>query len=196
LSHTWNSALRLSLLPRVVPGVQFRQGKYVVADVPVKNENGALAGENIPRVEIVKAGYFREESSVISPGGEVDILARIEENLARHPLAGFVAEGLSPYGALSRSVEAALRIAAYSGMPVVFTGRGNAGGSTPVHYHADFPAIAGNNLTSTKARILLMACLMKYGSIPPAHDPENPTAGEHLAVREVLAKYQQIFDTH
>jgi len=36
----------------------------------------------------------------------------------------------------------------------------------------------GSNLTSTKARMLLMACLMKFGSLPVAKDPANPTKPE------------------
>ena len=111
-------------------------------------------------------------------------------------LAGFIAEGLAPYGVLSRAPESALQIAVFSGMPVVFTGRGNAGGLTPTFYHSHSPAIAGNNLTSTKARMLLTACLLKFGSLPPAQDPRNPTAAEHAAVMTAIAKYQTIFDTH
>ena len=44
--------------------------------------------------------------------------------------------------------------------------------------------IGGRNLTATKARLLLMACLLRYGA-PPAGNPEK-----------VLAQYQAVFDTH
>ncbi len=111
-------------------------------------------------------------------------------------MAGFIAEGLSPYGFLSRGPESALQIAVFSGMPVVFTGRGNAGGATPTIYFSRRPAIAGNNLTATKARMLLKACLMKFGSLPPALDPKNPTATERKMVQTAIAKYQTIFDSH
>jgi L-asparaginase/Glu-tRNA(Gln) amidotransferase subunit D len=57
-------------------------------------------------------------------------------------------------------------------------------------------AIAGNNLTATKARLLLMACLLRFGSLPPAADPLNPTAAELEAIRAKLAEYQAVFDTH
>jgi L-asparaginase len=60
---------------------------------------------------------------------------------------------------MSNSVDAALKRATFSGMPVVKVGRGNAGGF--VDAKRDPLAIAGSNLTATKARMLLMACLMK-----------------------------------
>ena len=41
-----------------------------------------------------------------------------------------------------------------------------------------------------------MACLMKFGSLPPATDPDHPTSAETAAVREKVAAYQTIFNTH
>ena len=58
------------------------------------------------------------------------------------------------------------------------------------------PFIAGSNLTANKARWLLMACLLKYGSLPPAADPRHPTADEVEATRQLIAEYQAVFDTH
>ena len=110
------------------------------------------------------------------------------------PLAGFVAEGSAPFGAMSNSVDAALKRATFSGMPVVKVGRGNASGF--VDPKRDPLAIAGSNLTATKARLLLMACLMRFGSLPAAADPTEPTAAEMEAVKGKLAQYQEIFDTH
>jgi L-asparaginase/Glu-tRNA(Gln) amidotransferase subunit D len=150
----------------------------------------------MPKVSIVKYGYFSQDGSVPNPEDEVDIMARVQKNLKQNPLAGFVAEGLAPYGMLARAPESALQIAVFSGMPVVFTGRGNAGGATPTIYYSQRPAIAGNNLTATKARMLLTACLLKFGSLPPAQDPRNPTASEREAVQSAIARYQTIFDSH
>ena len=56
--------------------------------------------------------------------------------------------------------------------------------------------IAGSNLTATKARLLLMACLMKFGSLPAARDPDCPTAKERSAIEAAVEVYQRIFDTH
>ncbi len=55
--------------------------------------------------------------------------------------------------------------AIYSGLPVVRVGRGNTEGFVPLH---DPSFIGGSNLTATKARLFLMACLMKFGALPPA----------------------------
>jgi L-asparaginase len=38
--------------------------------------------------------------------------------------------------------------------------------------------------------------LMKFGSLPPAADPERPTDGELEAIHEKLRGYQAVFDTH
>jgi hypothetical protein len=79
-------------------------------------------------------------------------------------------------------------------MPVVKVGRGNAEG--PVDPTRAQLAIAGSNLTATKARLLLMACLLRFGSLPPAVDPTRPTSAELEAVKAKLAEYQAVFDTH
>ena len=80
----------------------------------------------------------------------------------------------------------------FSGIPVVRCGRGATEGFVPPRD----PCIAGSNLTATKARILLMASLMKLGNLPPAADPDNPTPAERAATRQKVAEYQAIFDTH
>jgi L-asparaginase len=77
--------------------------------------------------------------------------------------------------------------AVHSGLPVVRVGRGNTEGFVPLH-DPDF--IGGSNLTATKARLLLMACLMKFGSLPAAADPDHPTPAETAAIREKVAAYQ------
>jgi hypothetical protein len=73
-------------------------------------------------------------------------------------------------------------------------GRGNAGGFAERRY-GPF-AIAGGDHTATKARLLLMAALMKFGALPAAADPTNPTPQERGALRTALDRYQDVFDTH
>ena len=120
------------------------------------------------------------------------ILAAVGRRMG-NPLAGFVGEGLAPYGSMDApSRDRALLRAVYSGMPVAKVGRGNNDGFTP----ARSPFIGGSNLTATKARLLLMAGLMKFGSLPPAADPDNPTPAEREATRARVAEYQALFDTH
>jgi len=72
------------------------------------------------------------------------------------------------------------------------SGRGATEGFVP----ARDACITGANLTATKARILLMAALMKLGCLPPAADPDNPTPEERATLREKVKQYQAIFDSH
>jgi L-asparaginase len=110
------------------------------------------------------------------------------------PLAGFVVEGLTPYGRnVSNARHRLMLRAIHSGLPVVRVGRGNTAGFVPLH---DPSFIGGSNLTATKARLLLMACLMRFGSLPPAAEPDHPTPEETAAVRKKVAAYQAVFDTH
>jgi hypothetical protein len=192
--HTSTSAVNLRCLPSSVEGVQRVNGRLSRVTVPVKDAQGALLGTAIPKVTIVKHARYLPEDGSGDAMAEVDILARLERNLHQAPLAGFVAEGSAPFASMTNAVDAALRRATLSGMPVVKVSRGNADG--PVDPARVPLAIAGNNLTATKARLLLMACLLRFGSLPPAADPLNPTAAELEATRVKLAEYQAVFDTH
>jgi hypothetical protein len=195
--HTWCSDLRLPSLPSSVTGVagSLSEGPR---GIPVTTKDGdGLVPAAMPYVAIHKYGRYAGSPTLAAdaadPGGEVEILARIEANLAHAPLAGFVAEGMSPYGLVNPTTDAALTVAAYAGMPVVRVGRGNTGGMA---YKLSPLMIAGNNLTATKARMLLTAALLKLGALPPAADPYHPTELETKATLAAVAAYQEIFDTH
>jgi hypothetical protein len=192
--HTFSSAVNLHRLPMSVEGTQHLDGKLTRVSVHIKGARGELLGTAIPKVTIAKHARYLPEEPSGDPTAEVDILARIDKNLREAPLAGFVAEGSAPFASMSNAVEAALRRATLSGMPVVKVGRGNAEGI--VDPTRATLAIAGSNLTATKARLLLMACLMRFGSLPPAADPEHPTPSELEATQAKLAEYQAVFDTH
>jgi hypothetical protein len=192
--HTHNSQVNLSRLPREVHGSKVQDSKVGTIAVAIKNNVRELVATAIPKVTIVKHARYLSDDTSGDASSEVDILARIEKNLRDAPLAGFIAEGSAPFGAMSNSVDAALKRATFSGMPVVKVGRGNAGGF--VDPTRDPLAIAGSNLTATKARLLLMACLMKFGCLPPAADAAKPTAAETEATKAKLKEYQEIFDTH
>ena len=56
--------------------------------------------------------------------------------------------------------------------------------------------IEGNNLTTTKARLLLTAAIMKLGPFPHAADPTHPTQAETDAIKKKIELYQEIFETH
>jgi len=80
----------------------------------------------------------------------------------------------------------------FSGIPVVRVSRG-----TPEGFVSPSPyAIAGSNLTAIKARLLLMAALMKLGSLPIAKDPLAPSETERRSTRDAIVAYQEIFRTH
>ncbi len=190
--HTYRSLVRLTELPRRVRGV--RGPKPTPIEVTVRDESGDLIEESIPFVSIIKHARFLAEDASGTLESEPEILARLRRNLELFPLAGFVAEGGVPYGTMAPSVDAALRIATFSGMPVVRVGRGDSGGYVPAERVR--LGIAGGNLTATKARLLLMACLLRFGALPPAADPEHPSDHEIWATERALARFQQVFDTH
>ena len=185
--HTYRSEVNITRLPSSTQGVR-REGDVITSvPVAVKSGTGDLIPEAMPRVTFEK--YARYESGT----DETGVSALIGQNLADFPLAGFVAEGMSPYGDMTPPANRALAVATFSGMPVVRVGRGNTGGDTP---RSDPIGIAGSNLSATKARLLLMACLLKFGAPPPAADPEHPSLDEVAATKAHLARYQAVFDTH
>ena len=191
--HTYLSDVNRTRLPATVQGLLRRDGRMVPVDVAIKNGSGELTEDGVPKVGIVKDGNYTADSQDSGPEREVDIVALIEDNLQHAPLAGFVVEGQSPYGTMTNSARNRLMTrAVYSGMPVVRVGRGNNDGFTP----GGAGYIGGSNLTATKARLLLIACLMKFGALPAAADPERPTAAETEAVMAKVAIYQEVFDTH
>ena len=192
--HTYTSAVNLSQLPKEVQGSRIQGSTAGTIAVPIKDSAGNLLSTAIPKVTIVKHARYLPEDTSGDASSEVDILARIEKNLRDAPLAGFIAEGSAPFGSMSNAVDAALKRATFSSMPVVNVSRGNAAGFVDKSRHP--LAIPGSNLTATKARLLLMACLMKFGSLPSAADPAHPTQVEIDAVKAKLGQYQEVFDTH
>lgn len=191
--HTYCSEVNLTRLPTTTTGVRMTDAGIVTIEVPVKDAAGLLAPGCVPKVTMVKYGRYLSDDAANTPESEVEVQARIDKNLADAPLAGFIGEGGAPFGNLTEAQDGALRRAVFSGMPVVKVGRGNAEGVVP---RTDDLFISGNNLTATKARLLLMASLMKLGALPPAADPCSPTAQEVEFARAKVAAYQSIFDTH
>lgn len=192
--HTYKSSVNIHHLPGSVQGVLRRDGEIGYTSVAIKDGSGQLLGSALPQVRFVKSARYLASSPELDWNGEVEVLARIERNLAEEPLSGFVAEGGVPAGNLIRVMDAALRRAIFSGTPVVKVGRGNADGISPRSNDGLF--VGGSNLTASKARILLMASMMKLGSLPPAKDADNPTHDEVAAVTAKVREYQEIFDTH
>ena len=185
--HTYESDVNLGRSPARVPAVRGTIGDPVVTTAEVKDEAGDLSADSMPRVQIVKFGRYH------GPDDELEIIERLKANLAAGSLGGFVAEGMSPYGLMNLAQDSALRTATFCGHPTVMVGRGNTGGMA-----SDLGplVVSGDNLTATKARMLLMACLLRYGALPPAADPTRPTRDEYRATRAAIATLQQVFATH
>ena len=191
--HSYLSEVNVSRLPVKTAGVLADGGKAKAVEVAIKDGAGKLLDGAIPKVVIVKDGTYDSDDFDVDLEREIDLLARMEHNLRHAPLAGFVVEGLSPYGIMTSKARHRLMLrAVHLGMPVVRVGRGNNAGFSPRRDRF----IGGGNLTATKARLLLMACLMKFGSLPPAADPDRPTDAEADAVRRAVSAYQAVFDTH
>lgn len=184
--HTYLSDVNITKLPASVTGL-------TGVIVPVKDSVGNLLASAIPKVSIVKDASYAEDDYDGDPSQEVAIQALIDYKYKTAPLSGFVLEGTNPYGkAASASTNTMLQRAVYMGFPVVQVGRGATEGFA---FRAG-PILGGSNLTSIKARILLMLCIMKFGMLPVAKDPTKPTDEEKKATSDILDKYQAVFDTH
>ena len=192
--HTWTSRLRLQELPTTVDGaIANDSGRPEVVAVRTRDDTGDLIEGAMPIVTIVKHSRYNRAAGTAGESS-TESRARVIGQLIRTPLAGIVAEGGAPYGRLDAETEAALRYATLTGIPVVHVGRGDVEGFVPDE-RLDL-AVGGNNLTSTKARILLIAAILRLGALPPAVDPESPTSGELRAIRSKLDEYQSLFDEH
>jgi hypothetical protein len=193
LRHTYLSDVNMTKLPSSVQAAVAGKQGVELRQIAVKGADGRLLENAIPSVSIVKDGGFMSEEYLTHPADEADLNTLLAHKLGLGRLSGFVLEGLTPYGKMTSSVrEEVMQRAIHCGIPVVRVGRGAPEGFADPHDYF----IAGSNLGSTKARMLLMACLLKLGSLPPARDPEKPTADELAAIRNAVAAYQRIFDTH
>ncbi|MBX9842694.1 MAG: asparaginase domain-containing protein [Xanthobacteraceae bacterium] len=191
--HTYQSELKITTLPNSVKAVKKSERGIGLVDVAVKDGNGKLLPDTIPVVTISNDGSYTAMGVGHDTAPEIDLIASIEHKLGLGLLTGFVVQGLVPYGrSPSHTRMKLMRKAVLSGIPVAMTGRGAPMGfADPTDFH-----IAATNLTANKARFLLMACLLKFGSLPPAQDPDNPTKAELDATRKAVAAYQAVFDTH
>ena len=191
--HTYLSEVNTSRLPESVQAVRAAGSAVTTFSLAIKGRQGEILTEAIPSVSIIKEGNYFTEDYGDDPSLVEDLLLLFRRKLELGRLAGFIVEGQVPYGTLPSPLrQRAIDKAVMSGLPVVRVGRGNTEGfadPTPL-------IISGSNLTATKARLLLMAALMKLGSLPPAKDPDFPTAAEKSAIEAAVASYQHIFDTH
>jgi len=193
--HTHTSQVRLDLLPEQVDGVLRTDGELRTAPVRVKDGAGRLLAAAMPKVTVARYLNYGADDIVDGPQDEAEILARIERNLDRFPLAGLIAEGSAPYGGVNESMRLALERAVLRGMPVVAVGRGG-GGFVPRAGSNGGLFVTGANLSAPKARMLLMACLLKFGSLPMPSNPDRPTPVELDRIRASVRAFQDVFNTH
>ena len=193
--HGHTSEVRLTLLPVQLAGVrQGRDGRMTSVPVTVKDPDGKLRADAMPQVEGVDLSDWMTGTT----GPDIAAARRlVQEAVARcaaqSPLIGLVAESVQG-GHFDQGEVEALNAAALQGVPIVKAFRGANGGF--VYSDPGNLLIEGSNLSSTKARVLLMACLLRYGSLPIPADPSHPTPPELAAIRARLALYQAVFDTH
>lgn len=193
MRHTYCSEVNINKLPSEVPAVRLEGEKLVQVSVRTKNEKGELLAAAIPKVSIIKDGSFSADGSDDDLNAHKELQALTDQMLRDIPLSGLIVEGAAPYGNMTSRARARLvQRAVRSGIPVAVVGRGNTEGFAVPREGL----IAGSNLTATKARLLLMACLLRFGSLPPSNDPDNPTRTEISAIVEKLKLFQQVFDTH
>lgn len=192
--HTYLSDVRYTQVPEMVSGVKRGyDGRVTAMQVPIKNAAGELLPTSIPNVVMVKGARWSTPNESREADQAVDVLAQLDKALTSEPLSGIVAEG-NQGGSFVPGYDAAFELAVASGVPVVKVSRAPTIGYLATR--ADNLFVEGSNLTATKARLLLMACLLRYGAPPPATNPEAPTPAELTAIKAKLAEYQQVFDTH
>lgn len=195
-NFNYKSEVNFTKIPKSVAGIkQAEDGSIANVDIDVKDNEGLLIPEIMPMVSIFKSARWKtDDDGSDDPSTEVDILARLQDDLSKYPLAGFVGEGMAPYGSMIKPMDAALELAALYGYPVLKAARGNAGGF--MNTDPDNLFIEGQNITATKGRMLLMACILRFGMYPPAADPAHPTEEELKAIKEKIKLYQEVFHTH
>jgi len=110
--HTYQSDVRLTVLPAEVTAAARIDGRLTTVAVPVKDQQGKLLGDAIPSVSIVKDGGFMAESFGDDPEVEADLSALVVHKLSLQRPAGFVLEGLVPYGAMTSELRQQIMITA------------------------------------------------------------------------------------
>jgi L-asparaginase len=201
--HTSSSEVNLHQLPAELAFRDSIDGPEVSLQVKKVNEeyDFLLVEDVIPSVDIIKYGsYSQETEQDDNISEEVAINALIEKatqdqkTSGRTKLHGIVLEGSGGLAKGTRTQTRALSRAAMRGIPVARVFRSDPEGK--ITTNPNDLTIEGSNLDSNKARLLLIASLLKLGRLPKAKDANNPTSKEADAVREKIGQFQEIFETH
>ena len=141
--HTYLSDVNMTKLPQSTTAVRRNGAGIELIEVAVKDDDGNLLGDAIPVVSIAKDGSFAGLEIGDDPALEEDLIASINHKLKLGRLAGFIMEGMVPYGVSTSAARMrALLGAVRSGLPVAKVGRGGAGGicrSAPLFHRGGQP---------------------------------------------------------
>ena len=95
--HTYLSDVNLTKLPARVNGARRDDdGRIVHTDVGIKNEGGDLLPSAVPKVTVIKHTRYQPDDFSDDVSGVVEVMARIDKNLEKAALSGFVLEGTAP----------------------------------------------------------------------------------------------------
>ncbi len=200
--HTSSSEVNLRHLPSQLIFRDSIDGPEIRLQVKKTDQDYdfLLVDDTIPLVDIIKYSSYSQESEKEDISREVAINALIDKAAqdrmtpARPKLHGIVLEGSGGLAKGTRTQAKALSRAAMSGIPVVRVLRSDPEGK--VSANPNDLTIEGSNLDANKARLLLMASMLKLGRLPKAKDARSPSSKEIEVVREKIEQFQRIFETH
>lgn len=191
---TSRSKVKTTLMPATVLISKAEGGDRPQSARLVIRDQAGLRPDAIPDVHVLTHARYLQGADSDEDLDAAFVRSLWQAGGSAGRLVGLVAAGGTPYGDMSRPVEGAISEAMLCGIPVVKVGRGEPEGN--VHSALTGLAIAGSNLPAVKARILLMACLMRFGPPPRVRDVAAPKRRELATIRSHLLRYQRVFDTH
>jgi hypothetical protein len=121
---------------------------------------------------------------------ELDVLLRLAQLQQEQTLVGLVGIG-DRRGVFQEGTRRGLEFAVRQGVPVVRLSRA----ARPSLYLDGDLFIDGGAMSPAHAADLLARCLHRFGALPRARVPTQPTADETLALRRMLQRYQAEFTT-
>lgn len=180
--------LDLRSLPRTVPGLELEGRATRAIKVTLADANGQLHPAAHPAVAVIRDSGWSPDDPARDAAGSFEVLLGAARVVRERPLAGLVSVG-NHFGALQPGTEEALRRAVRMGLPVVRTARNGEVQAAP-----DDLLISAGRMPEAEARRVLSYCLVNYGALPPAANPDRPTAAETTALRARIRLYQQAFN--
>ena len=104
LKHTYQSEVNLSKIPSAVLVTRATGDLIECVETKIRDANRDLFEAAIPSVTIVKDGGYYAEEYFDDPSVTTDLEQMLAQKLSTNRLAGFVTEGLTPYGVMTSAV--------------------------------------------------------------------------------------------